>query len=100
MLLSRPDVHVVRLPLITYEWWRRMQLHHFTHGLPTTNSSSAAVVAETDAGATAATAKKKDKKKEPKKKKGAELTDFGWRVYGVPHSIDALDLEHASLQVE
>ena len=25
----RPDVQVVRLPLITYEWWRRMQLHHF-----------------------------------------------------------------------
>lgn len=78
-----------------------MQLHHFTHGLPATNSSSADAVAESDAGATAATAKKKDKKKESKKKKkGAELTDFGWRVYGVPHSIDALDLEHASLQVK
>ena len=26
----RPDVQLVRLPLITYEWWRRMQLHHYT----------------------------------------------------------------------
>lgn len=23
------EVHVVRLPLITYNWWRPMQLHHF-----------------------------------------------------------------------
>jgi len=25
----RPDVALIRLPLITYEWWKRMQLHHF-----------------------------------------------------------------------
>jgi len=25
----RPDVNFVRLPLITYEWWKPMQLHHF-----------------------------------------------------------------------
>lgn len=27
----RPDVQLVRLPLITYPWWRPMQIHHYTH---------------------------------------------------------------------
>ena len=25
----RPDIDFIRLPLITYEWWKPMQLHHF-----------------------------------------------------------------------
>jgi hypothetical protein len=43
----RPDVQFVRLPLITYEWWKPMQLHHYCKSeamcpeLPSRNYSTA-----------------------------------------------------------
>jgi hypothetical protein len=123
----------VRLPLITYEWWRRMQLHHFTVALPPHSTTANATTAVDDATAEASTTTvlvsalaadlayrregtsakataaataadatdtstnaKQAKKAKSAKAKGAELTRFGWRVYGVPRSMGAMDLEHAS----
>ncbi len=84
----RPDVQLVRLPLITYEWWRRMQLHHFT-ALASTNTSSSE--SSSSAGRAGGKAKKS------KAPKGPKLGRDGWFFYGSA-SADENDAEVARME--